>query len=120
MWLPSHSLLPTATTALQAEELGMQAQVLRVDWPAGQLPSLGDKMAAAREARYALLLRACGEAGRSSLLLAHHADDQAETFLLRLMHASGVLGLACMPPAAEKRTGVWGPEGCSMHVPMSD
>ncbi len=86
----------------------MQARVLRVDWPAGQLPSLGDKMAAAREARYDLLLRACGEAGRGALLLAHHADDQAETFLLRLMHASGVLGLACMPRAADKRTGGWG------------
>lgn len=85
----------------------MQARVLRVDWPAGQLPSLGDKMAAAREARYDLLLRACGEAGRGALLLAHHADDQAETFLLRLMHASGVLGLACMPRAADKRTGGW-------------
>ncbi|PRW56165.1 tRNA(Ile)-lysidine synthase [Chlorella sorokiniana] len=107
-----HQLRPesseeAAAVARRAEELGMQARVLRVDWPAGQLPSLGEKMAAAREARYDLLLRACGEAERGALLLAHHADDQAETFLLRLMHASGVLGLACMPPAADKRT-EWG------------
>lgn len=86
----------------------MEARVLAVDWPAGRLPSLGDKMAAARDARYELLLRACREAGAGALLLGHHADDQAETFLLRLMHASGVLGLACMPRAAEKRTGAWG------------
>ena len=99
--------VPAANLAAQAEELGLQARVLAVDWPAGQLPSPGDKMAAARDARYALLLRACREAGRGALLLGHHADDQAETFLLRLMHASGVLGLACMPRVAEHRTGEW-------------
>lgn len=98
----------------------MQARVLRVDWPAGQLPSLGEKMAAAREARYDLLLRACGEARRGALLLAHHADDQVETFLLRLMHASGVLGLACMPPSADKRTGAWGsiPQHCTASTAL--
>ena len=64
-------------------------------------------MAAAREARYALLLRTCGELGRSHLLVGHHAGDQAETFLLRLLHGSGVAGLACMPRVAERHTGAW-------------
>lgn len=86
--------------------MGLQAQVLSVDWPPGVLPlPPGGKMAAARDARYDLLLRACGELGRSHLLVGHQAEDQAETFMLRLLHGSGVAGLACMPRIAEKHTG---------------
>ena len=90
---------------MQAESLGLLARVLTIDWPPGQQLSVGDWMVAAREARYAALMRACAEMGRTHLLLAHHADDQAETFLLRLLHASGVMGLACMPSVAYKYTG---------------
>ena len=56
----------------------------------------GDIEAAARAARYRLLLDACREEGASHLLLAHHRDDQAENFLLRLGRGSGLFGLAAM------------------------
>lgn len=57
--------------------------------------------AAAREARYRVFRDALRDGG--SLLLAHHQDDQVETFFLRLMRGSGVHGLAGM--AAERPLG---------------
>ena len=59
--------------------------------------------AKARDARYELLLSWCRDHGINDLLLAHHRDDQAETFLLRLGRKSGVDGLSAM--AAVSRRG---------------
>ncbi|MEC7377114.1 MAG: tRNA lysidine(34) synthetase TilS [Pseudomonadota bacterium] len=50
---------------------------------------------AAREARYGVF-ETLLESG-DLLLMAHHADDQAETVLFRLLRGTGVAGLAGMP-----------------------
>jgi tRNA(Ile)-lysidine synthase len=57
--------------------------------------------AAARRARYDLLARYCRRHGLLHLLLAHQAEDLAETFLIRLGHGSGLIGLAAMASIAE-------------------
>ncbi len=51
--------------------------------------------AQAREARYGVFTLLLEE--NDALLLAHHADDQAETLLLQLFRGAGVDGLAAMP-----------------------
>jgi tRNA(Ile)-lysidine synthase len=51
--------------------------------------------AAARDARYGIFEKFIQP--DDCLLMAHHSDDQAETFLLRLLRGAGVLGLGAMP-----------------------
>ena len=62
--------------------------------------------ARARAARYALMGDWCGAHGYGLLLTAHHADDQAETLLMRLNRASGSDGLAAIRPARRLQPGV--------------
>jgi len=53
-------------------------------------------MDAARKARYRLMADYCRKSGITHLALAHHGDDQAETFFMRVAHGSGLDGLAGM------------------------
>jgi tRNA(Ile)-lysidine synthase len=62
----------------------------------------GDLQAAAREARYRLLEAWCRDAGCLHLLTAHHREDQAETFWLRLARGSGLDGLAGIAGVSER------------------
>lgn len=52
--------------------------------------------ARARDARYALLSAAARAAGCDAVLLGHQADDQLETFFMRLCDGSGLKGLGGM------------------------
>jgi len=73
--------------------LAIPLQVLRVQVPRDSGHGLE---AAARQARRAAFAQVLGKG--EWLALAQHRDDQAETFLLRALRASGPDGLAAMQP----------------------
>ena len=72
---------------------GIPHQSLRIAAP----PDARDNIQAwARQERYALLRRWAIDSEGVALATAHHADDQAETFLMRAARGAGLSGLAAV------------------------
>ncbi|MFP3027204.1 MAG: tRNA lysidine(34) synthetase TilS, partial [Wolbachia sp.] len=76
-----------------AKELGAKESFI-LNWEKQNIK--GNIQLQARKARYKLLEEWCKNNNVKCLLVAHHKDDQAETFLLRLERGSGVDGLSSM------------------------
>ncbi|GAA3411722.1 tRNA lysidine(34) synthetase TilS [Paenibacillus hodogayensis] len=82
--------------AAYADSLGIPCDIGRFDLPAYIAGSGDNAQAAAREKRYAFLHDTASRHGARAIALAHHADDQAETVLMRLLRGTGPSGLAGM------------------------
>ncbi|XVF49186.1 hypothetical protein PTKIN_Ptkin03bG0248400 [Pterospermum kingtungense] len=79
----------------RVSEMGIRCEIASCDWSNGK-PKQGHLQEAARDMRYKIFQDVCMQNQISVLLVAHHADDQAELFVLRSSRDSGVLGLAGM------------------------
>ena len=90
--LRSESSKEASAVHLQLKKLGITHQVLK--WLGKKPKTRVEELA--RQARYDLLQKACQKNKIQYLFLAHHIEDQCETFWTRFAHKSGLDGLCAM------------------------
>jgi len=83
--------------ARAAQSWGIPLETAVIDMPSYIKETGRNAQEAAREKRYAFFREAAERHGADTLMLAHHADDQAETVLMRIIRGTGVSGLAGIP-----------------------
>jgi tRNA(Ile)-lysidine synthase len=81
--------------AALCQRIGVPHEILTATWKEEPTTAIQER---ARIMRYRLLAGWAKRHAINVLLSAHHADDQAETFLMRLVRGSGVRGLSAMRP----------------------
>ena len=99
----NHRLRPTAGRDEQfcrefAHRVGLPITVDSIDVAAYADDQRLSREDAARRLRYDFLPGAAADAGADRIAVAHTQDDQAETFLLKLIRGAGLTGLAGIYP----------------------
>ncbi len=93
-----HGLRPAASSELDCAQafalsLGVPFSRSKIDLPRGS-----NLQARAREARYRMLRAEAHAVGADFVATAHHAEDRAETVMMRLLRGAGPRGLAVLSP----------------------
>lgn len=99
-----HGVRPSSSSEASAvahilKGYGFTTDIIPLLWKTGDLAAAGFETRA-RTARYRTLAKACVQNRIFRLLLAHHADDQAETVMMRLISGSRLDGLGGMKAVA--------------------
>jgi tRNA(Ile)-lysidine synthase len=93
---------------VSAEARALELEAVRLRVPpeeAAAARAAGSLQAWAREARYALLSSLARDLGAGCIATAHTRDDQAETFLMRLLRGAGLDGLGGIPARRDSPDG---------------
>lgn len=93
-----HGLRPTAAAELDtAADLSRSLEVPFTRSTVDVVPG-GNLQARARTARWESLRIAASRAGADRIATGHHAEDRAETVLMRILRGTTPRGLGCLPP----------------------
>lgn len=98
-----HGLRPEAARELDLAERFARDLDVPFSRSALHVKPGGNLQARARDVRWAALRAAASRAGAERIATGHHADDRAETLLIRLLRGTGARGLAVLPPAEGDR-----------------
>ncbi|HEY6874408.1 MAG TPA: tRNA lysidine(34) synthetase TilS [Geobacteraceae bacterium] len=88
---------------LLAARYGLPCEIGRADVRSASRREKLSLEEAGRVARYAFLREVAARYRANAIAVAHHADDQAETVMMRLLRGAGTAGLAGMAPKSGER-----------------
>jgi tRNA(Ile)-lysidine synthase len=92
-----HGLRPESTAELDQAEAFSRSLDVPFARTRVQLALGGNLQARARTVRWEALRAAAARAGAAHIATGHHADDRAETMLMRILRGTGARGLAVLP-----------------------
>lgn len=81
-----------------AKSLGISCTIKKIDIPFFAKKRKLSKQEAAREVRYSFFIGVAERIGANKIAVGHTADDQAETFIMRMIRGSGTKGMAGIHP----------------------
>lgn len=93
---PQESAQEQEAVKAYAAQLQLPFEVVQLSMPTYIEDNHLNSQAAAREKRYEFLHQVASKYRATSIALAHHADDQAETVMMRFIRGAGLTGLSGM------------------------